>query len=134
MAPPRPGCPLRSGSKGEGVALSKAFVIRHLWGQEYYCTSWEILQILVARSSLQQSSTRKVYDMLDETEPHLNLNEFRLDSHTVAKRLGKDERTVRYYAHLGIIPGVKPGGPRSHWRFRDKDIDDHIRDRLGSNR
>ena len=50
-----------------------------------------------------------------------------LSTNNVAKRIGLPERTVRYFAQIGIIPAYKPG--KRSWRFRPRDIEQYIKDR-----
>jgi excisionase family DNA binding protein len=44
----------------------------------------------------------------------------------VARRLGVSPRSVTDYAKAGRLKGIKPGGPRGHWRFHPRDVDEFI--------
>jgi excisionase family DNA binding protein len=52
----------------------------------------------------------------------------------VAKRLSVSERTVRYWAELGDLPGFKLGPTGKLWRFDPEDIDTYLEKRRPATR
>ncbi len=59
----------------------------------------------------------------NRTKPVKNVQEALLSSSAVAEILGLKERTVRYQADVGLLPGFKVG---KLWKFYRTEIDDWL--------
>ena len=59
----------------------------------------------------------------NRTKPVKNVQEALLSSSAVAEILGLKERTVRYQADVGLLPGFKVG---KLWTFYRTEIDDWL--------
>jgi excisionase family DNA binding protein len=50
----------------------------------------------------------------------------------VARRLAVSERTIRYWAEVGELPGFKIGNGHKLWRFDSHAIENYVKSREGS--